>query len=228
MSSKVRSKRYEADMGNRPPGPVSAKEAVTAIKSFTKGKFDQTIELVMHLGIDPRQAEQALRGSIALPHGIGQTRTVVAFCEDADVEKAIEAGAAEAGSDELIKKIQGGWTDFDVAVATPSMMKNVSKLGRVLGPTGKMPSPKAGTVSPNVAETVKAYVAGKVEYRNDDFGNLHLPVGKMSFEDDKLVENIEAFIKFIKKSKPPSAKGVYMKRVCISGTMTPSVDLDVQ
>ncbi|MDP6635832.1 MAG: 50S ribosomal protein L1 [Phycisphaerae bacterium] len=225
--SRSRSKRYDANLASRPPGPVPTKDAVAAIKSFTIGKFDQTIELVMHLGIDPRQAEQALRGSIALPHGIGQTRKVIAFCEEADVENAIGAGAAEAGGDELIKKVQDGWTDFDVAVATPSMMKSVSKLGRVLGPTGKMPSPKAGTVSPDVAETVKAYVAGKVEYRNDDFGNLHVPVGKMSFDEDKLTENIDMFIKYVKKIKPPSAKGVYMKRVCISGTMTPSVDLEV-
>jgi len=214
-------------MANRPPGPVATKDAVAAVKTFTAGKFDQTIELVMHLGIDPRQADQALRGSIALPNGIGQTRKVIAFCEDADVEQAMEAGALEAGNEELIKKIQDGWTDFDVAVATPSMMKNVSKLGRVLGPTGKMPSPKAGTVSPDVAATVKEYVAGKVEYRNDDFGNLHVPVGKLSFDVDKLTENVEAFIKYIKKIKPASAKGVYMKRVCISGTMTPSVDIEV-
>jgi len=226
--SRTRSKRYEADMANRPPGPVPTKDAVAVIKSFTAGKFDQTIELVMHLGIDPRQADQALRGSIALPNGIGQTRKVVAFCEDADVEEAVAAGAAEAGNDELIKKIQDGWTDFDVAVATPAMMKSVSRLGRVLGPTGKMPSPKAGTVSPNIADTVKEYVAGKVEYRNDDFGNLHVPVGKMSFDADKLTENVDAFIKYVKKIKPASAKGVYMKRVCLSGTMTPSVDVDVQ
>ena len=225
--SRKRSKGYEGNLAKCPPGPVSARDAVTAVKSFSVGKFDQTVELVMHLGIDPRQAEQALRGSIALPHGIGQTRKVVAFCEEADIEKAIEAGAAEAGNEELIKKIQGGWTGFDVAVATPGMMKSVSKLGRVLGPTGKMPSPKAGTVSPDVAETVKAYVAGKVEYRNDDFGNLHVPVGKMSFDVEKLIENVEMFIKYIKKIKPASAKGVYMKRVCISGTMTPSVDVEV-
>jgi large subunit ribosomal protein L1 len=215
-------------MANRPVDKVSIKDAVTALKSFGTGKFDQTVELVMHLGIDPRQAEQALRGSIALPNGIGQTRKVIAFCEEADIEKAIEAGAAEAGCDELIKKIQGGWTDFDVAVSTPSMMKNVSKLGRVLGPTGKMPSPKAGTVSPDISATVKEYVAGKVEYRNDEGGNLHLPVGKMSFDAEKLTENIKMFVKYIRKIKPPSAKGVYMKRVCISGTMTPSVELDVQ
>jgi len=215
-------------MVNRPVGKVSIKDAVAALKSFGTGKFDQTVELALHLGIDPRQAEQALRGSIAMPHGIGQTRKVIAFCEEADVEKAIEAGAAEAGGDELIKKIQDGWTDFDVAVATPGMMKSVSKLGRVLGPTGKMPSPKAGTVAPNVGEMVKEYVAGKVEYRNDEGGNLHVPVGKMSFDEQKLIENIEMFIKYIKKIKPPSAKGVYMKRVCISGTMTPSVELDAQ
>ena len=226
--SRSRSKRYTASMASRPVDKVPVKDAVVAVKSFSTGKFDQTIDLVMHLGIDPRQADQALRGSIALPHGIGQTRKVIAFCEEADVEKAIEAGAAEAGGDELIKKIQDGWTDFDIAVATPGMMKSVSKLGRVLGPTGKMPSPKAGTVAPDVAETVKAYVAGKVEYRNDEGGNLHVPVGKMSFDEQKLTENIEMFVKYIKKIKPPSAKGVYMKKVCISGTMTPSVELDVQ
>jgi len=207
---------------------VSLEDAVKALKSYTAGKFDQTIELVMHLGIDPRQADQALRGSIALPHGIGKTRKVIAFCEENDVANAIEAGAAEAGGDELVKKIQDGWTDFDVAVSTPAMMKSVSKLGRVLGPQGKMPSPKAGTVSPDVVGTVKEYVAGKVEYRNDDGGNLHVPVGKMSFDETKLVENVEMFVKYIKKIKPASAKGVYMKRVCISGTMTPSVEVDVQ
>jgi len=226
--SRNKSKRYKANMVKRPVDKVQTKDAVTALKSFDTGKFDQTVELVMHLGIDPRQAEQALRGSIALPHGIGQTRKVIAFCEDPDVEKAIEAGATEAGGDDLIKKVQDGWTDFDVAVASPSMMKSVSKLGRILGPTGKMPSPKAGTVAPDVVETVKEYVAGKVEYRNDEGGNLHVPVGKMSFDDQKLIENIEMFVKYIKKIKPPSAKGVYMKKVCISGTMTPSVELDVQ
>jgi len=226
--ARTKSKRYTASMAKRPVGKVPLEEAVNALKSYDAGKFDQTVELVMHLGIDPRQADQALRGSIALPHGIGKTRKVIAFCEEQDVEKAIEAGAAEAGGDELVKKIQDGWTDFDVAVSTPAMMKSVSKLGRVLGPQGKMPSPKAGTVSPDVVETVKEYVAGKVEYRNDEGGNLHVPVGKMSFDEAKIVENIDTFVKYVKKMKPASAKGVYMKRVCISGTMTPSVEVDVQ
>lgn len=227
MGSK-RSKRYEAAAGNVPDDKVSIPEAVKAVKAFPAGGFDQTVELVMHLGIDPRQADQALRGSISLPHGIGKARKVIAFCEDQDVEEALAAGAVEAGGDELIKKIQDGWTDFDVAVAAPAMMKSVSRLGRVLGPVGKMPSPKVGTVTKDVAATVGEYAAGKVEYRNDDGGNLHVPVGKMSFEDRQLVENIEAFVAFVKKAKPASTKGTYIRKASVSATMTPPVTLDVQ
>jgi len=223
-----RSKHYEAAAGNVPDGKVSIPEAVKAVKAFPAGGFDQTVELVIHLGIDPRQADQALRGSISLPHGIGKTRKVIAFCEDQDVEEALAAGAVEAGGDELIKKIQDGWTDFDVAVAAPAMMKSVSRLGRVLGPVGKMPSPKAGTVSQDVAATVREYAAGKVEYRNDDGGNLHVPVGRMSFDSRRLAENIEAFVAFVKKAKPASTKGTYIRKASVSATMTPSVTLDVQ
>jgi large subunit ribosomal protein L1 len=182
----------------------------------------------LHLGIDPRQADQALRGSISLPNGIGKKRKVIAFCEGEDVDTATQAGAIEAGSDELIEKIQKGWTDFDIAVATPSMMKSVSKLGRVLGPQGKMPSPKAGTVVQDVAPAIKEYTAGKLEYRNDEGGNLHVPVGKMSFDAQKLTENIEAFIDHVKKLRPSSTKGTYIKRVSLSATMSPAVQIDLQ
>jgi large subunit ribosomal protein L1 len=207
--------------------PLPLTEAVSMLKSFDTVKFDQTVELVMHLGIDPRQADQALRGSISLPHGIGKTKKVIAFCEGEEATKATEAGAVEVGGEELVKKIQDGWMDFDVAVAAPPMMKVVSKLGRALGPSGKMPSPKAGTVTPNVADAVKEFSAGKVNYRNDDGGNLHVPVGKIGFENDKLVENIRHFMTFVKKGKPATAKGTYLKKVCISATMSPSVLIDM-
>lgn len=222
-----KSKRYRQWAEMVPQEKVSIADGVKVIQGFESPKFDPMVELTMHLGIDPRQADQALRGSISLPHGIGATRKVIAFCEGEDVEKAKEAGAIEAGSDELIKKVQDGWMDFDVAVAVPQMMRSVSRLGRILGPQGKMPSPKAGTVSADVVTTVQEYAAGKVEYRNDEGGNLHVPVGKASFEADKLVDNIEAFVGFIKKSRPSSTKGTYLKKICLSATMSPSVELDV-
>ncbi|MCD6365224.1 MAG: 50S ribosomal protein L1 [Planctomycetes bacterium] len=224
---KLRGKRYKAQVEKRPAGKLSLSQAVDTIKGFDAPKFDQTVELSMHLGIDPRQADQALRGSISLPNGIGVSRKVIAFCEGEDAEQAIEAGAIEAGCDELIEKIQGGWMDFDVALAKPDMMKKVSRLGRVLGPQGKMPSPKAGTVVEDVSSAVKEFVAGKVEYRNDEGGNLHVPVGKVSFESARLVENIDAFVSYIKKLRPPSAKGIFIRKACISATMSPSVELDL-
>lgn len=189
--------------------------------------FDQTVELVMHLGIDPKQADQMIRGALSLPKGVGSTKRVIAFCPDDMAEQAKEAGAVEAGADELVKKVNDGWLDFDVAVAHPAVMGKVGKLGRVLGPQGKMPSPKSGTVTPDIPKAVQEYSAGKVEYRNDAGGNIHAPVGKMSFSDEDLAENIQAFIDHIRKAKPQTAKGQYFRRVCISGTMTPSVTLEV-
>ena len=225
--AKRTSKRFARCMESAPKGKVSLAEAVKAVKSFDAAKFDMTVDLVMHLGIDPRQADQAMRGSVSLPHGIGKTRKVIAFCEGEQATAAKAAGAIEADGEELVKKIQGGWMDFDVAIATPAMMKVVSKLGRVLGPTGKMPSPKSGTVTQEIADAVKEFAAGKVEYRNDDAGNLHIPVGKVSFDEEKLVENIDTFINFVKKNKPASSKGHYIKKVSISGTMTPGVEVEV-
>ena len=226
--AKARSKRYRDCLESVPANPVTVSEAVGVIKGFKTGKSDPTIELVMYLGIDPRQADQALRGSISLPNGIGASRKVVAFCEGDDIAKAKAAGAIEADSDDLIKKINDGWLDFDVAVATPAMMKKVSRLGRVLGPQGKMPAPKAGTVTDDIAKAVKDYSAGKVEYRNDDGGNLHVPVGKASFEADKLTENIDAFITHIKRLKPGSAKGIYFRKIVLSTTTSPGIPIDTQ
>jgi len=203
--------------------PIPLAEAVEKIKSFKSVKFDQSVECVLHLGIDPKQADQIVRGSISLPHGIGKQKKVVAFCEDSAAEAAKKAGAIEAGCDELIKKISDGWSDFDVAIASPKVMGKVGKLGRVLGPAGKMPSPKNGTVTEDVATAVAEFAAGKVEFKNDAGSNVHAVVGKQSFEKEKLMENIEAFVSHIKKIKPSSAKGTYIKKMCISATMSPSV-----
>lgn len=226
--SRSHGKRYRKDMDKVPPAPVEIAEAVKCVQDFAKTKFDQTVELVLNLGIDPKQADQALRGAVSLPHGVGATRRVIAFCEGPDVDAAKAAGAVEAGSDDLIQKVQDGWLDFDVAIATPPMMRNVSRLGRVLGPQGKMPSPKAGTVTPDVAKAVAEYSAGKVEYRNDSGGNLAVPIGKVSFEASKLVDNAQFFIDHVRRIKPTSSKGTYFKKVCMTGTMTPSVLVDVK
>lgn len=199
--------------------------AVKSLKSFRGPKFDQSVEACVHLGIDPRQADQQLRGSIALPNGVGKTARVVCFCGEDKVADAKAAGAVEAGSEDLIKKISEGWMDFDVAIAAPDQMRNVSKLGRTLGPKGLMPSPKAGTVTPDVVTAVKEYSAGKLEYRNDDGGNIHCSVGKMSFSDAALIENIEYFISTIERIRPASAKGQYIKKFVISGTMTPGIQI---
>ncbi len=225
---RYRSKRYKKDLQKAPSTPLPLDEAIDKLKGFSKTKFDQSVDLVCHLGIDPRQADQMIRGSIALPKGIGKTKRVVAFCPDTEVEAAKAAGATEAGGDELVEKVQGGWMDFDVAVAHPSMMGKVGRLGRILGPQGKMPSPKSGTVTPDIADAVRDYAAGKVEFRNDAGGNVHTLVGKLSFENADLKENILAFVDHIRRMKPTAAKGTYMKKVCISGSMTPAVEVDVQ
>ena len=217
-------KRYRADQEKIDrEKAVPLPEAVAKVKGLSTVKFDQTVEICMHLGIDAKQADQLVRGSLALPHGIGKTKRVVAFCGADKVDGAKEAGAVEAGGDELIKKIQDGWLEFDVAVASPEMMRQVSRLGRLLGPRGLMPSPKSGTVTPNVADAVTEYAAGKVEFRNDSGGNVHSIIGKQSFDDEKLVDNARAFMDTIQKLKPTAAKGQYVKRITLSATMTPGV-----
>lgn len=203
--------------------PKSAAQAVADLKKFKGPKFDQTVEVCVHLGIDPKQADQAIRGSVALPKGIGKTKRVVAFCRDADVQEALDAGATKAGGEDLVAEIENGWMDFDVAIATPDMMRVISKLGRVLGPKGLMPSPKAGTVTPKIVEAVGEYAAGKVEFRNDKGGNVHAPIGKMSFSEGDLFENLTHFIETIERMRPSTVKGTYIKKIAVSGTMTPSV-----
>ncbi len=220
---RYRSKRYKKESQQVGQEPVSLAEAVAKIKSFNTAKFDQSVQCVLHLGIDTKQADQIVRGAISLPYGIGKQKKVIAFCEGPDIEAAQKAGAVEAGCDELIKKVTDGWMDFDVAVATSKVMGKVSKLGKLLGPQGKMPSPKKGTVTDDVATAVAEFTAGKVEFKNDAGGNIQAAVGKQSFEAEKLISNIEAFVTHIKKIKPTAAKGAYIKKVCISATMSPSV-----
>jgi large subunit ribosomal protein L1 len=220
-------KRRAANAALVPATPLPIDAAIKAIKQFKRPKFDETINVVVHLGIDPKQADQIIRGSVSLPHGIGKTARVVAFCGSDKVAAAKAAGAIEAGSDDLVAKIEGGWMDFDVAVASPDMMRVVSKLGKVLGPKGLMPSPKAGTVTPDVAAAVKAYSAGRQEFRNDDGGNVHAVIGKMSFPDASLAENLAAFLETIQKAKPASAKGTYIRNCVISGCMSPGVRIAI-
>jgi large subunit ribosomal protein L1 len=221
------SKRSKANQAMIPAEALEPAQAVAALKKYKAPKFDQTVDVVMHLGIDAAQAEQGIRGSVALPKGIGKSKRVVAFCREDVARDAKANGAIEAGGDELVAKIEGGWMDFDVAIASPDMMRVVSKLGKVLGPKGLMPSPKSGTVTPNVAQAVKEYAAGKVEYRNDKVGNVHAVIGKMSFPEADLVANLEHFIRTIEKARPSSTKGVFIKKVSISGTMTPGVQVKV-
>ena len=222
-----RSKRYIKESQETSKQALNLPDAVDKVKSFKSTKFDQSIECVLHLGIDSKQADQLVRGSISLPHGIGKQKKVIAFCDDLEAEAAKKAGAVEAGSDELIKKVTDGWMDFDVAIASPKVMGKVGKLGRVLGPQGKMPSPKNGTVTNDVATAVAEFTAGKVEFRNDTGGNVHIVVGKQSFDKQKLVDNIEAFVSYVKKIKPSAAKGTYIKKMSISATMSPGVLVNV-
>lgn len=216
-------KRRQANEKLHTEDALEPASAIAALKKFKAPKFDQSVEVAMLLAIDTKQADQALRGSVSLPKGIGKTKRVIAFCTDDVKAKALEAGAVKAGGEDLVAEIEGGWSDFDVAVASPDMMRVISKLGRVLGPKGLMPSPKAGTVNPNVPQAVKEYTAGKVEYRADKGGNVHAVIGKMSFPEGDLLENYEHFVNVIEKSRPSSIKGQYVKKVTLSGTMTPGV-----
>jgi large subunit ribosomal protein L1 len=202
---------------------VPLEQAVSILKNFGNTKFDQSVEIAMRLGVDAKQADQIVRGSIVLPHGIGKSLRVIVFAKGDMIEQAKSAGADEVGGEELAKKIKEGWTDFDTCIAAPDMMGIVGPLGKVLGPRGLMPSPKAGTVTPEVAKTVREYKAGKVEFRNDAGGIVHAVVGKMSFDAQKLTENIKAFIDHINHMKPSAVKGHYIKSVTVSATMSPGV-----
>jgi large subunit ribosomal protein L1 len=219
----TRGKRYRKDAKNLSEAPMSLADAVAKVKTFNTTKFDQTVQLIFWLGIDPKQSDQIIRGALSLPHGIGQQKKVIAFCEGADAEAAKQAGAIEVGVDELIAKVTGGWSDFDVAIASTKVMGKVGKLGRVLGPQGKMPSPKNGTVTADVATAVREFAAGKVEFKNDTGGNVHVVVGKVSFDAQKLIDNIDAVIAHIKKIKPVSSKGTYLKKISLHAAMSPGV-----
>ncbi|MDO4588139.1 MAG: 50S ribosomal protein L1 [Planctomycetia bacterium] len=202
-------------------------KAVNLLKEFNTTRFDQTVEISMRLGVDPKQADQIVRGSVVLPHGIGKSLRVLVFAKGDKMSEATEAGADHVGGADLAEKIKGGWIDFDVCIATPDMMGVVGPLGRTLGPRGLMPSPKAGTVTMDVAKTVKEYKAGKVEFRNDKGGIVHGVVGKLSFDADKLTENIMSFVQYVNTLKPATIKGVYVKSICISATMSPGIQVMV-
>lgn len=219
------SKRMRAMLALKPKSdaPLPLPEAVGIIKSFPPTKFDQTVEIHMRLGIDPKQADQIIRGSLVLPHGIGKSKRVVVFAKGNLAEDAKAAGAEAVGGEDLAKRIKEGWTDFDVCIAAPDMMGLVGPLGKVLGPRGLMPSPRAGTVTADIGKTVGEYKAGKVEFRNDPTGIVHAVVGKASFDAGQLVANIKAFIEHIQSMQPSSVRGQFVKSISISATMTPGV-----
>lgn len=203
-------------------------EAVKLVKEGSFAKFDETVEVAARLGVNPKHADQMVRGTVALPHGTGKKVRVLAFCVGEKEAEAKEAGADFVGSDEFVEKIQGGWLDFDVAVATPDMMKVIGRLGKILGTRGLMPNPKAGTVTMDIGKTVKELKAGRIEYRVDKQANVHVAVGKVSFSEDQLNENIRTFIDTLVKAKPPSAKGTYMKGITVCSTMGVGLKIDHQ
>ena len=201
-------------------------EAIALVKGAASAKFDESVDFACKLGVDPKQADQMVRGTVSLPHGLGKTVRVAVFAKGDKAVAAQEAGADFVGDDDLIAKVQEGWTDFDAAVATPDMMRDVGKLGRVLGPRGLMPTPKAGTVTQDVAKAVTEIKAGKIEYKVDRNANIHVPVGKASFSEAQLMENASTALEAIIRAKPSSAKGTYLKSVAFSSTMGPGVRLD--
>jgi large subunit ribosomal protein L1 len=203
-------------------------EALSLIKNMPKGKFDETVEVSVRLGIDPRQSDQQIRGAVVLPHGTGRTIKILVFAKGEKAKEAVEAGSDKVGAEDVIDEIQKGWLDFDVAIATPDMMGLVGKLGKILGPKGLMPNPKTGTVTMDVAKAVKESKAGKVEYRVDKTAIVHVPIGKVSFDPEKLLRNFRTIMDAIVKAKPAAAKGTYIKSVVVSSTMSPGVKISPQ
>ncbi|WP_053961157.1 50S ribosomal protein L1 [Sulfobacillus thermosulfidooxidans] len=205
-----------------------ARDAVQLAKETAKAKFDETVEVAIRLGVDPRHSDQVVRGAVVLPHGIGKTQKVVVFAKGEKARKAEEAGADVVGAEELAERIQSGWTDFDVAVATPDMMALVGRLGKILGPKGLMPNPKTGTVTFDVANAVKEIKAGKIEFRTEKAGIVHAPIGKASFSVEALEENLAALVDALNKARPAAAKGVYLRSITISTTMGPGIHVNPQ
>jgi large subunit ribosomal protein L1 len=223
-----RSRRYQRSRTRVEKGrQYGLQEAVETLKSMARARFDETVECTVQLGIEPRHSDQQVRGTITLPHGTGKSVSVAAFAEGAAAEQAREAGADYVGADDLIEKVEGGFMDFDVAVAVPEMMSRIGRLGRFLGPRGLMPSPKSGTMREDIGQAVQEFKAGKIEFRNDAGGNVHVPVGKLSFSTEALVENVEAFIGELLRLRPLSTKGRYLRKVYLSSTMNPAVRVDI-
>lgn len=224
-----RSKRYAALSGQYDRSrtyPLA--EAVELVRKSATARFDESVDVAVKLGIDPKKQDQMIRGTVGLPNGTGKKVRVLVFCKGAKEEEAREAGADFAGFEDLVEKIQGGWTDFDVAVAAPDTMSAVGRLGKILAPKGKMPSPKTKTVTFDIADAVKALKAGRINYRTDKTGNVHALVGKVAFEPAQLVENVRAFVAELIRAKPPAAKGQYIRTVALSSTMGPGVRVDVR
>ena len=223
-----RSKRFrEIEKRFNPEKDYSLAEAIQILKECPPVKFDQSVEVAIKSGIDVKKSDQQVRGTVALPHGIGKTLRVIVFARADKCKEALEAGALEASSDELLEKVKNGWTDYDAVVSTPDMMREVGKLGKVLGPRGLMPTPKAGTVTNDVAKAVEELKAGKVEFKNDKSGNINNMVGKLSFDKKKIVENIEAFMNAVARAKPSTAKGNFIQSVALSSTMGPGLSIDI-
>jgi large subunit ribosomal protein L1 len=221
------SKRYDAAQKKiEPEKPYTLEDAVRAIKEMPAAKFDESVDLSFRLGVDPKHADQMVRGAVVLPHGIGKTVRVAVFAKGEKDREAREAGADTVGAEDLVERVQGGWTDFDTAIATPDLMGQVGRLGKVLGPRGLMPNPKLGTVTFDVSKAVREAKAGKVEFRVDKAGNIHTPVGKKSFTPENIQANAMAVIEAIVRAKPAAAKGTYLRTVTISTTMGPGVTLD--
>ena len=224
---KQHGKKYRAALEKIEPGrKYNLETAITKIKEIAFAKFDETVELTVWLGVDPRKADQLVRGTIVLPHGLGKSKTVLVIAQGDKVREAEEAGADIVGGEDIVTRIKGGWTDFDAVIATPDMMRLVGGLGKVLGPRGLMPNPKTGTVTFDVATAIRETKAGKVEYRVDKTGVIHVGVGKVSFEPDKLRDNTKALLDAVVKAKPATAKGKYVKKVNLAATMSPGVLLD--
>ncbi len=220
-------KQYQAAQKQVETRPYKLNDAIVLLKKIKFAKFDETVEVHMRLGVDPKHADQMVRGTVLMPNGLGKSKKVLVITSGDKLREAQEAGADFVGGEDMVNKIQSeGWTDFDAVIATPDMMRSVGKLGKILGPRGLMPNPKTGTVTPDVAKAVLEVKAGKVEFRVDKTGIIHAPVGKISFSDDKLAENASALINAVVKAKPSAAKGKYVKTATLCSTMSPGVDLD--
>ena len=221
------SKRYDAAAGTiAPDKQYSLDEAINVLKAMPAAKFDESVDLSFRLGVDPKHADQMVRGAVVLPHGIGKTVRVAVFAKGEREREAREAGADVVGAEDLVERVQGGWMEFDTAIATPDLMGQVGRLGKVLGPRGLMPNPKLGTVTFDVSRAVREAKAGKIEFRVDKAGNIHTPVGKRSFSEDRLRDNAMALIEAIVRAKPAAAKGTYLRSLTVSSTMSPGVPVD--